>query len=272
MDPIKLSAGALGVAILAGGSYGIYDAVSWIMPDDYLVLSKCSNKGDYSSDNKAGKDYGRYLIGAYDKQNEKWWNWSYRWWQYDLKNNSNTLDDKFNSSDKIKSAFSVKEDNSADNAKALNKVCEGLYKGNSSDVDPTSGINNLKNNFWKYCSFLGKSPTTVGVKDEKEVYQSGKHGETKKANLISTVDPENSVFWEVRNEEFFGNDAEINGSSADATNDSVFHKLFKTPVGENRGHIRDACKKAYGLSSSESGSDKATEANVLKFCSLKGKE
>ncbi|WP_216083709.1 hypothetical protein, partial [Candidatus Mycoplasma haematohominis] len=177
--------------------------------------------------------------------------------------------DKFNSSDKIKSAFSVKEDNSADNAKALNKVCEELYKG---DTSALSGTNNLKNNFWKYCSFLGKSPTTVGVKDEKEVYQSGKYGETKKAKLISTVDPENSVFWEVRNEEFFGNDAGINGSSADATNDSVFHALFKTPAGENRGHIRDACKKAYGLSSSENGSDKATEANVLKFCSLKGKE
>lgn len=58
---------AVGVGIssllVLGGGYGIYDSISWIMPTNYVFLSKNSKSSDHTTANKVGKDYGRYLIG-----------------------------------------------------------------------------------------------------------------------------------------------------------------------------------------------------------------
>ncbi|WP_216083529.1 hypothetical protein [Candidatus Mycoplasma haematohominis] len=274
MSVAKAGAGFGAAAlVVGGGGYGIYDVVSWSMPSGYVVLSKSSKKDDYTTNDKAGKDYGRYLIGVYDQKNEKWWNWSYRWWQYDLKNDSSSLSDQFLNETKIKSAFSKEGDSSTDAAKALNRVCETLYKGNTTDITPSdtndSSKTKLNNNFWKYCSFLGKKPITIEEKKTEKDYGTDKYGNTKKSVLISTKDSD--LFWEVRNSEFFGEDSALNGSALENTDNSVFHKLFNTSKGGKRGHIKDACEKSYGLKKDESGDDKAKEETVLKFCSLKGK-
>ncbi|WP_216083330.1 hypothetical protein [Candidatus Mycoplasma haematohominis] len=281
MDPTKLAAGIGATAVLiAGGGYGISALLADGMPD-YIVLSK----GEPTpTDSTIGKLYGNYLVAPYGSRgktnisdetksnSKKWWEWSYRRWEKDFKKGSQ-LSDAFKDDKKINSGFSDVTPE-ANKAKALNQVCEDVYKKTENDITPDTDNNKkrLRDDMWKYCSFFGRKPTTVKEKDG-ESYDAGKYGQTKETELISIDDPLNKLFWEIRNEEFFGKPSiDGIGVGLQETDNSLFKSLYDSKSSQGRGTIKNACKEAYSLTSNETGTKKAKQDSVLKFCSLKGKD
>ncbi|GCE63648.1 hypothetical protein MHSWG343_06480 [Candidatus Mycoplasma haematohominis] len=282
MDPTKLAAGIGATAVLiAGGGYGISALLADGMPD-YIVLSK----GEPTpTDSTIGKLYGNYLVAPYGSRgktnisdetksnSKKWWEWSYRRWEKDFKKGSQ-LSDAFKDDKKINSGFSDVTPE-ANKAKALNQVCEDVYKKTENDITPDTDNNKkrLRDDMWKYCSFFGRKPTTIKENANESYSTDGSYGKTKESELVSIDDPLNKLFWEIRNEEFFGTtSSEGIGAGLKVAEDSIFQPLYEDRFSANRGTIKNVCKEAYFLTSNETGTKKAKQDSVLKFCSLKGKE
>ncbi|GCE63543.1 hypothetical protein [Candidatus Mycoplasma haematohominis] len=261
--------------LTAGTSYGIYNAVSSdSMPVNFVVLSKDSTTFD--GDTKIGNLYGDYLISPFGKDknnNQKWWEWSFRRWQEDEKGTKRTLSSSF-AKDKIKSGYQPESKTTEDEQKSLNKVCKNVYEKTKTDItkensDSNNDKENLRNDLWKYCSFFRETPKSIDEVEAKDYSVADTYGKKYASKLVGIKG--NDTFWETRNKEFF---EEVGKTSSilDATNDSLFKKLFDSKGGENKGNIRETCKAAYFLKETkEDNKLAATKDNVFKFCSLERK-
>ncbi|WP_216083538.1 hypothetical protein [Candidatus Mycoplasma haematohominis] len=285
MDPIKLSAGALGAAVIVGSGLGINAFVNSLEPVWYSL----SKESDFSTgyENKVGKDYGNYLVGAYGDEGENkdrnkwWWDWSYKNYQYDLQNSPSDLSQEFfhDGSSKVSSAYKSSSDKTTDSSpKALNEVCDGIYKGKTkTEADPDTDVNSekskLSRNLWRYCSHLGTRPVLISG----DVYGNNTFG--KKADhhnkAVATKDYKNTdsndEFWRLRNDEFFGSKDE-DGVGKKATDDGIFKTLYgkkKAGTITSEDTVKKACEKAYERKESEKDTvPKINDEYIKKFCYL----
>ncbi|WP_216083337.1 hypothetical protein [Candidatus Mycoplasma haematohominis] len=279
----KVAVGAGVTVLTVGGGYGISALFTGGTPSFEVLRKDPSFAQTYNDNDVIGKLYGNYLVAPYGSRgktntedttksnNKEWWEWSYKNWKADFDNtqtkgnlSSEFLDDK-----KVSSGFDVTSKTGS--PKALNQVCEDVYKKNKTDItklDSDANKQKLHDDLWKYCSFLEKRPTTV-EEYSKESYGTGnEHGKTHKSKLVSIDDPSNKLFWEIRNEEFFGSkESPFKGDNLVASDDSLFKDLYDSPF-ESRGTIKDICQKAYSFTTAEKDGKKVKQESVLKFCSL----
>ncbi|WP_216083694.1 hypothetical protein [Candidatus Mycoplasma haematohominis] len=166
------------------------------------------------------------------------------------------MSQEFEGSQKIDKAFSV-EEVTENKPKALNQVCEDVYKKEKTNINSNSDENHKKlwNNLWKYCSFFGVELITVEKSTHR--YTGNQYGETKKSDLVSVKDKNNNVFWDTRNSEFYAD-------SGDKSGTTVITGIFHTEKAKNT-HIKSICEDAYTKSSSDSG---YVQTDVVKFCSI----
>ncbi|GCE63053.1 hypothetical protein MHSWG343_00310 [Candidatus Mycoplasma haematohominis] len=265
-----LGAGAIGVgsAYLAGAFEGADSSKVEVEPANVL-LSHNGTPSTYTSDT-VGKLYENYLVSPVDSKesggttinNQKWWEWSYKRWQADSGKENNNLSVEFKNSQKINSPFSgitVTEDS----PKALNQVCEAVYKQNKSTIitlesspdNPTK----LKRDLFKYCSILGEVKT---ISEAGENYDNKKGGDsTNKKTFISVTG--NDKFWKIRNEEFYadGNGAK---SKSKATGESSKFKVKSAET--DKPEIRKICEGAYESTKEEQTNYPIADVNI--FCVL----
>ncbi|WP_216083698.1 hypothetical protein [Candidatus Mycoplasma haematohominis] len=279
MSLLKAAVVGGGATVLtAGTSYGIYNAVSSdAMPVNFVVLSKDSTT--VTEDTKIGNLYGDYLISPFGKDknnNQKWWEWSFRRWKENIEKEGAILSSSFGKNE-IKSAYQPKDKTTGDEEKSLNKICKKVYDQEKKDItkeasDSSNDKQNLKNDLWKYCSFFGETPKSID-EVEKGIYkEDGTYGKTHATKLVGIKG--NDTFWETRNKEFFGEKDQAGaGNGLNATNDSLFHKLYLSKNKGEQGNIRETCKEAYSLKATQEGNKPtATKDNVFKFCALEKKE
>ncbi|WP_216083606.1 hypothetical protein [Candidatus Mycoplasma haematohominis] len=258
MDLVKASAAA-GVFMAAGATtYGI--SVLWNMPAWKHITENLTSE-------VYAENYKHYLVGATD-ENKGWWEWS-------LKNKLS----KDKSSENEKPGFGFKD--VTDNWKNLKDKCGEAYKKPKGDVvsDTTTSDKYLERDVWRYCSPSVKGkPSTVADKDtEQYKSKTDVYGTTQKTKLISTTDESNDWFWQIQEDRFFGigrykGETPEGSSGITLADDSLFHELYESRKKYSRSTVKGTCEIAYGLKSTkENGKPTATEANVLKFCSLEGK-
>lgn len=286
--PTKVGAG---LVVLGGASLGGYGIHSWMngMPSyDLLCQESGFTKKDYIADTKIGKKYSYFFVGTFGKttstelvekeKNKKWWAWSYKNWKRDSEKEQTgnyTLSESF-AKGKVSVDYVSSQPSLSTNPKALNLVCEDIYK---EDVTTIEGLDDnsskKKRDLFKYCSPMGQEPKTLSP-DTSNYKTPDTHGasKTNRTKLVDPYDSSNKVFWELRNKEFFGeysSDNKGTGHSVDDTN-SVFKNLYTTKGTSRQGNIKNICKKAYDLkeTAETNDSERASSANVLKFCSLKG--
>lgn len=85
----------------------------------------------------------------------------------------------------------------ASTKRALNKICDEIYKKAKNDVEIDGSEEkkvNLMRDLWRYCSVLGRRPKTI--KEVKQPVEDSTIGKSSEAKLISTTSAENVKFWE----------------------------------------------------------------------------
>ncbi|GCE63988.1 hypothetical protein MHSWG343_09960 [Candidatus Mycoplasma haematohominis] len=282
---VKAGAVVGGLALTIGG--GFY--VKTLLGEEVLCipLTKEDGYSETYGDNstKIGKLYGNYLVAPYGlvpktnnnnsgevvENNKKWWEKTYEVFK---KDNASSNDFK----GKVSGAYDNRAVTaSTETNKALNKICEGVYGKESTDIKvSTTGTESdqskLRKDLFKYCSFLGEEPTTIDTTKEESYSDNESYGKKHETKLIGTKG--NDIFWETRNKEFFGaKDENGIGHGLTENTDSLFHGLYATKGKSNQGNIRETCQKAYELKESgDVNKPTATKGNVFKFCSLEKKE
>ncbi|WP_216082644.1 hypothetical protein [Candidatus Mycoplasma haematohominis] len=249
-----LGAGAIGVgsAYLAGAFGGLDPSE----PARVLLYKDSTLISDYETGSLIGKEYGNYLVspigsreeGGVTINNRDWWEWSYKRWQEDSGKRGDDFSDAFKGSDKVSKAFSN------DTSKALNKVCEAVYKQEKSKITSTA---KLKRDLFKYCSILGEVKT---ISEAGEVYNDNTKGKDG-ANSKKFIAVEgNDKFWKVRNDEFYAAEGDKSKSQAKTPSSK-----FKSDSEKNL-NVKDICWEAYKSLKSDSTNYPDTEIN--KFCVL----
>ncbi|GCE63492.1 hypothetical protein MHSWG343_04890 [Candidatus Mycoplasma haematohominis] len=283
MDPIKLSAAALGALIIGGTGIGLHFFVDSMEPVWYALSYESNSSSTY--DKKVGKDYGNYLVGVYGDtkdikdRNKKWWEWSHKQFEYDLKNDRGSLSSEFfdNSQNKSKVSGAYKSSSQktiGDSPKALNEVCDGIYKGKTKDeVEQTSTNNtNLSKNLWKYCSHLRTRPVLLnneGYEDET-IGKDATHKDEAVATKGYDSNSSNEKFWRLRNDEFFGSKGK-EGTGREATEDGIFKTLYdkKNKYKTSKDTIKDVCEQVYSRKTAEKDTAlKIKDEYIKKFCYL----
>ncbi|WP_216083625.1 hypothetical protein [Candidatus Mycoplasma haematohominis] len=237
-----------------------------------------------ASSTKVGKLYGDYLVAPFGsvlktgnsssgkavEDNKKWWEQTYEVFKKDKGLSSEFKDRIDRPYDNRVTAVSQTQEAK----KALNKVCEEVYGKASTDIETSASDtghtkSNLREDLFKYCSFLGKEPIKVS---ESEYTDADSYGKKYSSKLISTTDRKNDKFWKKQNELFFEETGDRSGSGL--TEESPkFKELFEDKQKKNEWDaLKKTCEKAYSKKSSDTDGDKAKKEDVLKFCSLKGKE
>ncbi|WP_216083705.1 hypothetical protein [Candidatus Mycoplasma haematohominis] len=248
----KAAAGTGIVVLVVGGGYGVSTLFTG-MPD-WKPFTENNLVSKYAYKTKA------YFVGD-TKDSDAWWDWSYKnRWKAD-KNAKKSLHHNFS--------------NVIDGEDLKNK-CVAVYKEDKGNVTSTYESGKyLESEVWRYCSPLEIKQKTI-QETEEETYKdlAGSYGTTQKEKLISLTDPKNDLFWELKDQEFFGlgnYSTVLTDNSFDQSEDSLFHKFFKTKDKENREKIKDVCGKAYLLlSTSANTNEKVQQNTVIKFCSLEG--
>ncbi|WP_216082642.1 hypothetical protein [Candidatus Mycoplasma haematohominis] len=279
-SPAAIGGGALGAAAIGvGGAYlagafeGKGDSEVEVEPNRVLLVNETDFSSVYSTADWIGKEYKNYLVapigskgeGNLKTDNQKWWEWSYKRWQADSGKTDNDLSDEFKNKDKVSSDFSDSTATSNTSPKALNKVCEAVYKQNKSTITTLESSpdnqSRLKRDLFKYCSVLGEVKT---ISEAKEAYGSNTKGK-EDANVKKFVAVNgNDKFWQVRNEEFY-TDGDGDKSKSKVTDNSS--NEFKVKSSENsRSEIRVICKEAY--ESGTTDTQNYPSADVEKFCTL----
>ncbi|GCE63468.1 hypothetical protein MHSWG343_04650 [Candidatus Mycoplasma haematohominis] len=282
MDPIKLAAAGTGAVIVGGTGVGLHFFVNSLEPVWYSLSLEDGFSSDYS--NNVGKDYGNYLVGVYgDKgdqkdRNQKWWEWSYKQLQYDVEVLKEKLSAEFfdNNTSKVSSPYKSKNGNSSTSSKALNEVCESIYKKNKGEADPDGTADSTKSrlsrDMWKYCSHLRTRPILLKENDygAGEVGNETDHKDKAVSVKASGKDSSNDEFWRLRNDEFFGGKGVGKGNSA--SQGGLFKALYakkETNTIGSKDTVKEACKTAYSTkTANKSTSPKVEDADIKKFCYL----
>ncbi|GCE63065.1 hypothetical protein [Candidatus Mycoplasma haematohominis] len=266
-----LGAGAIGVgsAYLAGAFGGLDPSE----PNRVLLSDYSQSSSAYTEGDKIGKAYKNYLVapigskttGGVTTNNEAWWKWSYKRWQADSGSRNNVLSTEFENDKKINSAFSSTIPSPTVSPKALNQVCEDIYKQDKSSLIPvgnaTENKTKLKNDLFKYCSILGEVKTISEVEDADYGENTKGKDATNSKKFVAVKG--NDKFWEIRNKEFYGDDSGEKSKSKSTVGTSKFKaKSVETP----RPKIRDICEEAYRSGKDESTDYPSAEVNI--FCVL----
>lgn len=131
-------------------------------------------------------------MSATQTSNKEWWDNSYEQYKKDKESSADSLSSEFGTDNKVTSAYSA----NASDSKALNKVCESIYKKDTTGISFDSGEENkhkLGHNILKYCSPLGGKPTTLSGENSYQVGTIGKtQWETRK--LVRAGENENKGF------------------------------------------------------------------------------
>ncbi|GCE63471.1 hypothetical protein MHSWG343_04680 [Candidatus Mycoplasma haematohominis] len=263
--------------VIGGSGVGVKFLIDAQEPVWYALSSESGFPNNYEG--RVGKEYGNYLVGVYgDKdgqknRNQKWWEWSYKQFEYDVKNNPSILSSEFFDSatkkSKVSGAYKPSSSTVAsESLKELNEACKGVYDKQTSELTD----NNLIQDLWKYCSHLGKKPDLLV---SGSGYTNGSFGaNTSHHNkAVATKGYEkgssNDEFWRLRNEEFFGT-GENSGNIG--VTDGIFKKLYeKKEKGEitSEDTVRKTCEKAYERQESAKDTDpKVEDSDIKKFCYL----
>ncbi|GCE63802.1 hypothetical protein MHSWG343_08090 [Candidatus Mycoplasma haematohominis] len=266
MATLKGAAVVAGVVVVAGsGGYGLISFLNRDMPD-YFSLSASTFSNKYLENSHD------YFVDA--TKNEGWWAWVYKnRYQKDLEKNS---------SYKPTAAFSGLTSGYGEDGKSIKKVCAQVYleEKSSTKVKATgaTGEEYLESDVWRYCSPVYKKPKTVSeVKDlgesknteEKTNYStSNAYGQAHADKLISVEAQDSDFFW-VEQERLFFKDSGVRSGQGKSVS-SIFKTLYENEKGGKRKKtetLKSVCKTAYNTSTSDSN---LQEADVFKFCSLKG--
>ncbi|GCE63444.1 hypothetical protein MHSWG343_04410 [Candidatus Mycoplasma haematohominis] len=270
MNSFKLFSALATISLCIGVGFGLYDSWAWVMPENYELLAFSESGTD-----KVGHFYKGYLVDAYKENNRDWWEWSYKWWNYDLKNLPDSMHADFKSAN-IKVAFAKANETDGSNVNGLNQVCDSIYKKTKNEVFKSDNSTpKLSENLLRYCSPIVKEPTVIseanGVlrnhqkKEEVDGYSNSTYGSTYKNTLISVTDSRNDLFWTLKDKEFFGETE--SGTSSTGSQDNIFKKLRSTG-NANKGHaVKRACKEAYSTSTTNNNSQ---ETDIFKYCSWSG--
>ncbi|GCE63571.1 hypothetical protein MHSWG343_05680 [Candidatus Mycoplasma haematohominis] len=279
---VKAGAVVGGIALTIGG--GFY--VKTLLGEEVLCIPLTKEDG-YSStydNNKIGKVYGDYLVAPFGsvlktgngssgkavEDNKKWWEQTYEVFKKDKGLSSEFKDRIDRPYDNRVTAVSQTQEAK----KALNKVCEEVYGKASTDIETSASDtghtkSNLREDLFKYCSFLGKEPIKVS---ESEYTDADSYGKKYSSKLISTTDRKNDKFWKKQNELFFEKTGDRSGKDLTDTN-SIFKKLYDaTGAKEKWDSLKKVCEAVYSKQEGGADVEKASKDDVLKFCSLKGKE
>ncbi|GCE63580.1 hypothetical protein [Candidatus Mycoplasma haematohominis] len=277
----KVGAAVGGLALTVGGGFYVKTLLGGEVV--CIPLTKEENYFTTYSNNEIGKIYGDYLVAPFGlataietstgggkvENNENWWEQTYAVFRTD---NGKSSDFK----DQVDRAYEHKvAPAQTKTKKALNKVCEEVYKKASTEIEiVTSGIDNAKSNLredlFKYCSFLEKEPIKVVEKDYSDAKSYGKLHQGK---LISTKDDSNNFFWKKQNELFFKDSGDRSGTGATGDAQSIFKKLYVDKNKKDKWDaLKEVCDLAYSKKESDTEDNNAPKLDVFKFCSLKGKE
>ncbi|GCE63066.1 hypothetical protein [Candidatus Mycoplasma haematohominis] len=276
-SPVAVGGGALGAAAVGvGGAYlagafeGSGSSKVETEPEIVLLLNEFNSSSVYATAGLIGKDYGHYLVapigsrGENDSKidNQKWWKRSYERWQEDSKSANNSLSAEFKNG-QINSPFSSSAATS-DSPKALNQVCEAVYKKNKSslgyEANAADNPTKLKNDLFRYCSIFGELKTIGEV--STETYANTKKGfDSAKIKIFIAVTG-NDKFWEIRNKEFYAADGDKSKSNAKGNSSKFKEKSEANP----NSKIRDICREAY--ESDKSDANNYPDDEISRFCVL----
>ncbi|GCE63466.1 hypothetical protein [Candidatus Mycoplasma haematohominis] len=282
MDPIKLAAAGTGAVIVGGTGLGLHFFVNSLEPVWYSLSSEAGFSDSYSTN--VGKDYGNYLVGVYgDKgdeknRNQKWWEWSYKQFQYDAEVLKEKLSKEFFDSttkkSKVSGAYKPSITVASADSKALNEVCQDIYKKGKEDVVPDnvedSDKSKLSRDMWKYCSHLGTRPVLLKENDYESKFIGSTHKDKAVSVKASGKDSSNDEFWRLRNDEFFG--GKEDGKGNDASADGLFKVLYdkkKENTITSEDTVKKACEQAYSRDKSKKDEgQKVNDDDIKKFCYL----
>lgn len=145
------------------------------------------------------------------------------------------------------------------------------------EIDDAGSTTKFKiKDVWRYCSGGWNKPTLVNedTTPKKPNYEGGTYGKINEGNLVSVTDESNDWFWDLRNQEFFGEGkysiATGENTKSDATN-SLFKDLYESKSKPDRKNVREICASAYILNST-TGTNKVTSEKLIKYCSLTGQK
>ncbi|GCE63491.1 hypothetical protein MHSWG343_04880 [Candidatus Mycoplasma haematohominis] len=214
--------------------------------------------------NKYATDYKRYFVDDVNTSNNKWWDWVFKN-RYEFDKNDSS-DKRHTFLDKFKDLTS-----GSGNAKSLKKVCGAAYKEVTSNVVDKSSATSESNKYseqdvWRYCSVFGNKPKTIQEANTNNAIAAGKYGKDKETSLIDVDSPENNLFWEKQEKDFFGD----SGLGVAAQGSSIFKTLHTKTNRGKKDTVKETCREAYQKDKTQDASA-FPEADVLKFCSLKGK-
>ncbi|GCE63077.1 hypothetical protein [Candidatus Mycoplasma haematohominis] len=286
-SPAAVGGGALGAAAVGvGGAYlaGAFEGSGSSKvesePTRVLLSGIDGFSQAYENANGVGKLYGKYLVAPYGSRgngvsqnvtrpdNKDWWEWSYKRWKWDSEKIGDSLSIEFKDDKKINAAFSDSTTTSNASPKALNQVCDDVYKGNQDSITPEENFSGnktkLKNDLWKYCSILGEVKTIAEVSAETYDGTNKKGADATNIKKFIAITG-NDKFWEIRNQEFYATSNPGEKSRSKATSDS---SKFKTDSdGTSKKNIRNICQEAYKFEKSN-GTDYYPDAEISRFCVL----
>ncbi|WP_216083616.1 hypothetical protein [Candidatus Mycoplasma haematohominis] len=246
---------ALGATAVVVGGTGVGAKFLLDAQEPNCVRLKTPQSGKY------GEDYKRYFADDTDSSNDKWWNWVFKN-RYE-KDKQDTAANKHAALTKFLNLTS-----GSGSASSLKKVCGDAYKegsDTSSKVVGKSQVNGATDKYseedvWRYCSIFGNKPKTLQEVNSSDAGNSNEFAKTKKEKLIDISYKGNEKLWEEQNRHFFGlKQEDLNGVK------TLFTNLFKN----RNGTVKDTC--AIGYTKTTSDDSEVVEADLLKFCSLKGK-
>lgn len=271
---VKLSAATAAFVGISGLGYGIstiFAMPNWTSLQEDLDTTYSSSAG---TDN-IGKLYSYYLVGIYGKENEgnkNWWKWSYKNWKKDFDEKQITLSNDFKDENKVSEAYKAQaaavSAPTTPTGKELNLVCADVYAKTKDHVTPEASPAekaNLRRDLFKYCSPLGKEPTTIKGRQEEGNYPSEGNNESigkkNKDKLISVLDSNNYLFWKLRNKEFY--EATGNRTGNSGTDGKEFKSKYAS---SEKPHIKTICQEAYKDTTATNSN--YPNVDVIKFCSL----
>ncbi|GCE63795.1 hypothetical protein MHSWG343_08020 [Candidatus Mycoplasma haematohominis] len=248
MDPIKLAAGTgAGALIAAGGGYLTYSSLYGLhLP---TVLAELSNLNTVYSDAESfGRKNSLYLVDP--DSNQWWWKEKYEAFKRDVTGDAkDKLGETFKDTTKVASSFGSE-------ATALNTICKTAFTGKENAL---SSEDKKESNVWTYCSLLEGKPILVSSSN-----YSDKRGNSHKDKAVA-IDVKNDIFWNLRNDEFFGRRKEIYKGEL-ATQNSKFRELFYKKKKEKDDTIKKVCEDAYESETSDNSN--YPEADIKRFCYL----
>ncbi|GCE63575.1 hypothetical protein [Candidatus Mycoplasma haematohominis] len=259
MSATVKGAAALGATAVVVGGTGVGAKFLLDAQEPHCVRLKSPATGKY------GEDYKRYFAESNGSENDKWWNWVFK-----NRYEKDTRDSSANRHEPLSKFKSLESGSGVD--KSLKKVCGEAYADEKANVVVSSSAktDNTKyseEDVWRYCSIFGNKPKTLReVKADDVSRKNNTFAKTKEDVLIDIADPANQRFWDEQNTYFFG----LKETELNAGEKSIFKALYKKQNKGQEDTIKNVCEEAYKKQSTVSDGS-TTDAELLKFCSLKGK-